>query len=144
MNKKALIALLAVNIAACGGGSSDSETKKEVPVSVNAGSDQVVDEKTTITLSAIAAPAEGAFAWIQTSGPIIEGFPLEGAEQSIEAPEVKQNSQLTFQVKYTAPNNSTASDDVVVIVSSVTFTHVIHSYNINFILKLLQHANNIV
>jgi len=119
MKKKALIALLAVNVAACGGGSSDSETKKEVPVSVNAGSDQVVDEKTTITLSAIAAPAEGAFSWSQTSGPIIAGFPAEGAEQSIEAPEVKQNSQLTFQVKYTAPNNTAVSDEVVVIVSSV-------------------------
>jgi len=119
MNKKALIALLAVNIAACGGGSSDSETKKEVPVSVNAGLDQVVDEKATITLSAIAAPAEGVFSWTQTSGPIIEGFPSDVAEQSFVAPEVKQNSQLTFQVQYKAPDNTTASDEVVIIVSSV-------------------------
>lgn len=110
---------MAVNITACGGGSSNSETKKEVLASVNAGSDQIVDEKTTIRLSAIAAPAEGAFSWTQTSGPILAGFPAEGAEQSIAAPEVKQNTQLVFQVKYAALNNTSATDEVVVIVSSV-------------------------
>ncbi|SFC68329.1 DUF1566 domain-containing protein [Pseudoalteromonas denitrificans] len=118
MKKVAILALLVANITACGGG-SDSDTNKEVSVSVNAGSDQVIDEKSIINLTAIAAPAEGVFTWTQKSGPIIAGFPLEGATQSITAPEVKQNSQLTFQVQYKSPDNTTAIDEVVVIVNSI-------------------------
>lgn len=112
-------------IVGCGGGSSSSEEKAPAPLSVNAGSDISLDEKLTFSLNAVASPEGGTFTWRQLSGPIIEGFPLEGATQEVTAPDIKQDQVLELAVEYVAPDNRTVSDSILVAVKSVNLLPVV-------------------
>ena len=118
MKALALIPLFScIFITACGGGGgSDSTTNIEA--SVNAGSDIQVIEKIDFTITAQGSPADGTFTWQQVSGPSIDGFPLEGAEQTLTAPDVKADSEIVLRVSYQSTGNSTVSDDVLISVSS--------------------------
>ncbi|WP_372767203.1 DUF1566 domain-containing protein [Pseudoalteromonas sp.] len=111
-------------IVGCGGSSSSSE-EVVVPLSVNAGADISLDEKLTFSLKAVASPEGGKFTWRQLSGPLIEGFPLEGATQEVTAPDVKQDQVLELAVEYVAPDNRSASDTVFVAVNSVNLLPVV-------------------
>ena len=116
MKALALIPLFScIFITACGGGGGDSTTNIES--SVNAGPDIQVIEKIDFTITAQGSPADGTFTWQQVSGPSIDGFPLEGAEQTLTAPDVKADSEIVLRVSYQSTGNSTVSDDLLISVS---------------------------
>jgi len=109
-----LIAL--TTLTACGGGgSSDSNT---IAATVNAGSDQQIIEKSEFTVSAKGSPADGTFTWERVSGPAVEGFPAEGAEQTITAPDIKLNSELVLKVNYQTDDGQLVSDQVSIFITS--------------------------
>ncbi|CAM4082655.1 DUF1566 domain-containing protein [Pseudoalteromonas byunsanensis] len=115
---KILPFLLGLLLVACGGGGgSDSETGTE-NASINAGEDITVLEKSVFTLSALVSPSGGTVSWQILSGPNVEGFPLEGMEIEVTAPDVKSDSEVAFKVDYLAPNGQVVSDQVSVFITS--------------------------
>lgn len=112
-------------LSACGGSSSSSDEGAVKPLSVNAGTDLSLDEKLTFSIKATASPEGGTFTWRQLSGPAIDGFPLEGAEHEITAPDIKKNEQIELVVEYVAPDNRTQSDDLVISLNSVNLLPVV-------------------
>ena len=104
-------------LAACGGGGGGSEDST-VETSVNAGTDLQVVEKTEFTITAQGSPDDGTFTWQRVSGPSVDGFPLEGAEQTITAPDVKADSELVLSVSYQTDNGSLVSDNVSIFITS--------------------------
>ena len=118
MKAFALIPLISCGLlSACGGGGGDSDNTV-VETSVNAGADLQIIEKSEFTITAQGSPADGTFSWQQVSGPSIEGFPLEGAEQTLTAPDVKTDSQIILRVSYQSTGSSAVSDDISISVSS--------------------------
>ncbi|MGJ8675781.1 MAG: DUF1566 domain-containing protein, partial [Pseudoalteromonas sp.] len=97
MKAFALIPLIAL-LCACGGGGGSDDA--DVESSVNAGNDLQIIEKTDFSITAQGSPADGTFTWQQVSGPSLEGFPLEGAEQTLTAPDVKTDSEIVLRVSY--------------------------------------------
>ncbi|WP_213607624.1 DUF1566 domain-containing protein [Pseudoalteromonas sp.] len=102
-------------LAACGGSDTDNSS---INTSVFAGNDLQVVEKSEFTISAKGSPADGTFTWQRVSGPIIDVFPLEGAEQTLTAPDVKSDSELILRVSYQTQNGSLVSDDLTVFIAS--------------------------
>lgn len=118
MKAFALIPLISCGLlSACGGGGGDSDNTV-VETSVNAGADLQIIEKSEFTITAQGSPADGTFSWQQVSGPSIEGFPLEGAEQTLTAPDVKTDSEIILRVSYQSTGSSAVSDDISISVSS--------------------------
>ena len=118
MKAFALIPLISCGLlSACGGGGGDSDNTV-VETSVNAGADLQIIEKSEFTITAQGSPADGTFSWQQVSGPSIEGFPLEGAEQTLTAPDVKTDSEIILRVSYQSTSSSAVSDDISISVSS--------------------------
>ncbi|MBB1355963.1 DUF1566 domain-containing protein, partial [Pseudoalteromonas sp. SR45-5] len=118
MKAFALIPLISCSLlSACGGGGGDSDNTV-VETSVNAGADLQIIEKSEFTITAQGSPADGTFSWQQVSGPSIEGFPLEGAEQTLTAPDVKTDSEIILRVSYQSTGSSAVSDDISISVSS--------------------------
>ncbi len=101
----------------CGGGGSDSNDTVE-NASVNAGSDFSVEEKAEFTLSAIGSPAGGTYTWQVMEGPSMEGFPQEGKELKLAAPDVKTDTSATIKVEYLAPSGVLVSDTVTIAIGS--------------------------
>ncbi|WP_125558370.1 MULTISPECIES: DUF1566 domain-containing protein [Pseudoalteromonas] len=119
MLKKSVLALgLTSVLSACGGG-SDGNENPTISVSVNAGSDITVNEKTEFTLKPLGSPSGGVFSWQIVSGPAVDGFPQEGAELAVTAPDVKGDSEIELKVSYMAPDGTSASDTLIVKVLSV-------------------------
>lgn len=104
-------------LSACGG-SSGGNDNPDVATSVNAGTDQQVIENSEFTITALGSPAEGTFTWQRLSGPSIEGLPVEGAEQTLIAPEVKTDSELVLRVNYQTTNGQLVSDDLIIQIAS--------------------------
>ena len=99
MKAFALIPLISCGLlSACGGGGGSDSTAVET--SVNAGIDLQIIEKNEFTITAQGSPANGTFTWQQVSGPSLEGFPLDGAEQTITAPDIKADSNIILRVSY--------------------------------------------
>ena len=118
MKAFALIPLISCGLlSACGGGGGDSDNTV-VETSVNAGTDLQIIEKTEFTITAQGSPADGTFSWQQVSGPSLEGFPLDGAEQTLTAPDVKTDSEIILRVSYQSTGSSAVSDDISISVSS--------------------------
>ncbi|KGJ98860.1 MULTISPECIES: DUF1566 domain-containing protein [Pseudoalteromonas] len=103
-------------LAACGGGGGADNS--DIKTSVFAGNDLQVVEKSEFTISAKGSPADGTFTWQRVSGPIIDVFPLEGAEQTITAPDVKSDSELVLRVSYQTSDGSLVNDDLSVFIAS--------------------------
>lgn len=101
----------------CGGGGSDSNDTVE-NASVNAGNDFSVEEKADFTLSAIGSPAGGTYTWQVMEGPALEGFPQEGKEIKLAAPDVKADTSATLKVEYLAPSGELVSDTVTIAIGS--------------------------
>ncbi|WP_404391535.1 PKD domain-containing protein [Pseudoalteromonas phenolica] len=101
----------------CGGGGSDSNDTVE-NASVNAGSDLSIEEKSDFTLSALGSPSGGTFTWQVIDGPNMEGFPQEGQELKLTAPDVKADTSATLKVEYLAPNGVLVSDTVTIAIGS--------------------------
>ena len=100
----------------CGGGSDPGKAIENV--SVNAGSDFSVEEKIDFTLSAVGSPSGGTFTWQLLEGPHISGFPQEGEEISLTAPDVKAESSASFKVEYLSPSGVLVSDIITIKMSS--------------------------
>ena len=117
MKAFALIPLISCGLlSACGGGGGSDDTGIES--SVNAGTDLQIIEKSEFTITAQGSPADGTFTWQQVSGPSLDGFPLDGAEQTLTAPDVKADSEIILRVSYQSTGSSAVSDDITISVSS--------------------------
>lgn len=101
----------------CGGGGSESNDTLE-NASVNAGADFSVEEKAEFTLSALGSPAGGTFTWQVVEGPNLEGFPKEGRELKLAAPDVKTDTSATLKVEYLAPSGVLVSDTITIAIGS--------------------------
>ncbi|MBD1582062.1 Lcl C-terminal domain-containing protein [Pseudoalteromonas sp. S16_S37] len=108
---KAVPLLISLLLSACGGGSSNSGSNTE-NASINAGDDFTVLEKADFMLSAQVSPAGGTVSWQLVSGPNIEGFPQEGTEISVTAPDVKSDTVAQFRADYIAPDGQSSSDTI--------------------------------
>lgn len=117
LNRLSCIVLFSSVLIGCGGGSSSSEPT-EVNASINVSNSVTVVEKASVTITASASPVDGTFNWQVISGPALEGFPQQTNEVTITAPDVKTDSVITLQVDYRAPNDKTASDTVIINVTS--------------------------
>ncbi|WP_404341104.1 DUF1566 domain-containing protein [Pseudoalteromonas mariniglutinosa] len=102
-------------LSACGGSDSDDAS---LAATVNAGADQQVIEKSDFTITAQGSPSGGVFSWQRVSGPIIDGFPAEGAELTITAPDVKKDSELRLRVNYQTLDGQLVSDEVSIQITS--------------------------
>ncbi|CCQ11092.1 protein of unknown function DUF1566 [Pseudoalteromonas luteoviolacea B = ATCC 29581] len=111
-----VIVLLIGSLSACGGGGSDKE--ENIKASVNAGVDQTVEEKSSFTLSAVTSPVGGVVSWSVQDGSAIEGLPAEGTSVTLEAPDIKIDSQYVVLANYTATDGSVVSDTVNITVLS--------------------------
>jgi hypothetical protein len=105
-----------VLLSACGGGGSDSTG--DIETTVNAGSDLQIIEKTDFTVTASGSPADGTFTWERVSGPLVDGFPLDGDEQTLTAPDVKQDSELVLKVSYQTDDGSLVADEITIFIVS--------------------------
>lgn len=99
--------------AGCGGDSNDPPNQPPT-VSIEAASDAW--EKDTVTLNALANDPEGAslnFLWEQTSGP--EAVMDNASAQSLAftAPDITEDTELSFRITVTDSAGNTASDDVI-------------------------------
>lgn len=117
LNRLVYSVVLSCFLIGCGGGSSSSETVEE-NASINVNKSITVVEKANVTIAATASPADGVFNWQVVNGPALEGFPQQGNEVSITAPDVKTDSVITLQVDYRAPNDKTASETVTINITS--------------------------
>ena len=93
--KSGLLTLLLLALSACGGGGSDSvgggNTTNRAPVA-NAGTDQVVDERATVTLNGSGTdPDSGTtltYSWSRRSGPTVDLSNETSATPNFTAPDV--------------------------------------------------------
>ncbi|WP_405632758.1 PKD domain-containing protein [Pseudoalteromonas sp. Ld20] len=104
-------------LTACGGGGGGNDNPV-IAASVNAGVDQQIIEKSEFTIEAKGSPVDGTYTWQRVSGPIVEGFPLEGASQTVLAPDIKADSELVLRVNYQSPDGKLVSDDVLISIQS--------------------------
>jgi len=88
MRRVPLLAIVITTLTACGGGGGSDSDNTSTAATVNAGADQQILEKSEFTVVAKGSPADGTFTWQRVSGPAIEGFPADGAEQSLTAPDI--------------------------------------------------------
>lgn len=108
-------------LSGCGGGSSSSQSENinNLPPSISM-SDQTVEEKSQVSLSATVSDPDGSIAsymWTQTSG---ESVVLNGSETntlSFTAPSITSSTELLFQLKVTDNNGAASTEEVTVIVT---------------------------
>jgi len=112
-----------------GGTATDTVYVTVIPVNAlptaEAGTDQTVDEQTTVTLSASASDTDGtidiaSYAWKQTDGPTVAlSYRGAFAARTFTAPTVTEVKALTFEVTVTDNEGGTATDTVFVTVNPV-------------------------
>ena len=117
LRRASLSVVASLLLLGCGGGGSDSNDRVE-NASVNAGADFGVEEKADFTLSAVGSPSGGTFTWQVIEGPNMKGFPQEGQELSLTAPDVKADTSATLKVEYLAPSGVLVSDTVNIAIGS--------------------------
>lgn len=103
-----------------GGGSSSDGATQNQPPTADAGEDVVVNEETTIQLSAgqsddLDGTIEG-FHWEQLSGPAVQVESWDVASISFTAPVTEDRVTLEFQVTVTDDDGASASDQATVTV----------------------------
>lgn len=104
-------------LIACGAENKPQDNEARVanaaPVA-NAGSDQTINEKTLVTLSAVGSDSDGSivsYQWQQTTGTSVS---LSNADQAVAtfiAPEVSSNEILTFRFTVTDDKGASSSDN---------------------------------
>jgi len=136
-SRLALIVALALSLAACGGGSKTPANDgggNRAPVA-NAGTDQNVDELSTVTLSGSGTDADNdtlTFSWTQTAGATVTISNSNTATASFTAPDVAAGTPevLTFQL--TVNDGTTSGTDTVSITVTEPSTTVTVTGKVNF------------
>jgi len=104
-----------------GGGSSDNstdsgnpDTTKKAP-SINAGADQSVERKSSVTIASVGTDADGrivSYLWSQISGTNVDMDKVDKPNVSFTAPDISTPETLKFNVLVTDNDGLTASDQV--------------------------------
>lgn len=108
----------------CGGGSGSDNSvppPNKAPTA-NAGSDQSIDEQTTVTLSGSGTDTDGtiaSYAWKQLSGNVVTLSSSSVAKPTFTAPIAKQELTLEFELTVTDNDGATAKDTVTITVEPV-------------------------
>ena len=117
---------LAMICSSCGGGGGGSAPAPVIPPpsnqapTANAGTDQSVDEGTTVDLSATGADGDGTIAsynWQQESGTTVTISNADMANASFVAPIVAASEVLVLRVTVTDDDGATGSDTVSITVN---------------------------
>lgn len=119
-------------------GATTTDTTDVIVLPVNvaptadAGTDQSVDEQTTVTLSAIATDSDGvvaSYSWAQTTGEPVALTTADSASTSFDPPTSTNELTLTFQLTVTDNEGATITDNVDVVVLPVIedddITHIV-------------------
>jgi hypothetical protein len=107
----------------------------QVPTA-NAGTDQTVDEQTTVTLSGTGTDADGSiasFAWTQANGITVTLQNSDTAVASFQALDVSSEEILTFDLTVTDDDGAIATDAVSIIImpSTMNLSDISFKYNDN-------------
>lgn len=125
----AVLPLLVMALAACGGsgggGGGGTAGTNDKPT-VNAGTDQGVLARTSVTLEAVASDSDGrvdSIEWTQTAGTDVTLSEGEDGAVAFTAPDLDAQETLTFKVTATDDEGATATDTVdVAVTPSVTLS----------------------
>ncbi|MDL1975142.1 MAG: GDSL-type esterase/lipase family protein [Deltaproteobacteria bacterium] len=104
------------------GCSGDGDNKENMPPSADAGTDQTVEEKSLVSLSGSGTDSDGtveSYLWSQWSGPATNLNNKDTAHATFTAPEVTEETILTFRLTVTDNGGASDSDDVTVKVNPV-------------------------
>lgn len=118
-----LITLLTGALVACGGDSDNDINKptNSLPIA-QAGENQTVDEKATVTLHGSGTDNDGvikSYQWQQLSGPPVLLSDQSNAISSFVAPDVTENEELSFELTVIDDEGGSATDQVVVTVNNL-------------------------
>lgn len=106
---------------ACSGGGGGDD-KENLPPSADAGRDQTVEELTLVSLSGSGSDGDGmiiSYAWSQIGVPAVTINNADTAHATFTAPEVTEETILTFRLTVTDNGGASDSDDVTVKVNPV-------------------------
>ncbi|NOY71336.1 MAG: hypothetical protein GXP14_03005 [Gammaproteobacteria bacterium] len=90
-------------------------------LTVNAGLDERVIEETTTTLTGSASDNDGnitSYLWRQITGPTVTLTDANNVSTSFTAPDVDQDTALTFELTATDNESNTASDTVIITITN--------------------------
>lgn len=110
------VSLLALGLAACGGGGGSDAIVNAAPV-VSAGTAQAVTEGVTVQLSATASDPNGdamSIAWSQVSGPMITLSSTTDLNASFQAPSVNNPEDIVLSLTVTDARGLSASHRVTI------------------------------
>ena len=103
----------------CSGGGDDQEN---LPPRADAGPEQAVDELTLVSLSGSGTDSDGtiiSYAWSQVGVPAVTINNADTAHATFTAPEVTEETILTFRLTVTDNKGAKASDEVTITVNPV-------------------------
>jgi len=121
-SKAILLLILVASLSACGGGSDDKTPPTNVAPVVDAGTEQGVDEQTSVTLSSTSSDSDGtisSYSWTQVSGETVTLIDADSGTLLFDAPTTVADLSLVFQLTVTDNDNATAMDQVTVNVAAV-------------------------
>ncbi len=98
----------------------------------NAGSDQNVDEETTVTLQGSGRDPDGTIissAWRQTAGPVVTLASTTNLSTTFTSPTVTEETNLVFELVVIDNDNLTASDFITVAVHAVNTPPIVSAGN---------------
>jgi lysophospholipase L1-like esterase len=101
----------------CSGGGDDQEN---LPPRADAGPEQAVDELTLVSLSGSGTDSDGtiiSYAWSQVGVPAVTITNADTAHATFTAPEVTEETILTFRLTVTDNKGAKASDEVTITVN---------------------------
>lgn len=101
-------------LTACGSDETQNSTLATVPLIVEAGQSQIVDERETINISASVSGASSGFSgqWSQISGPMVDFSNANALSTQFTAPNVREESAVQLQFTATDGAGRSASDRV--------------------------------
>ncbi|WNC71490.1 PKD domain-containing protein [Thalassotalea psychrophila] len=120
------VLLFITQLFACGGGGGEEDSNKasiaNVAPTTNAGSDQTVNEVTTVSLTGSGTDSDGtieSYSWTQTDGNPVTLTNANTATATFDAPSTLVQLTLTFQLTVTDNEGATATDVIAIMVNPV-------------------------